>query len=188
MRPAYFIPENKPVDDLLAEMRRNRIQMAIVRNPDDGTVTGVITVEDLLEEIVGEIEDEYDEEVEPEVTHIDERTTVVDGRMSLEDFNERMGVEIPLDDSDTIGGFLFGLLGHQPDAGESARWDGLELRVEVTDGKRIQKVCVIRHAAPDSEPGPDSGLNGNTPNGRGTTMDRSLPEDTAPANRQIPAE
>ena len=66
--------------------------------------------------------------------------------MPLEDFNERMGVEIPVDDSDTIGGFVFGLLGHQPEKGETTQWDGLDLRVEATDGKRIQKVCVIRTA------------------------------------------
>jgi putative hemolysin len=169
MRQAYFIPENKLVGDLLAEMRRNRIQLAVVRNPDDGTVTGLVSIEDLLEEIVGEIEDEYDEEVEPDVTHVDERTTIVDGRMPLEDFNERMGVEIPVEDSDTIGGFVFGLLGHQPETGETTQWDGLDLRVEVTDGKRIQKVCVIRTV--DAGPaimGEPPGANGAGRNGSRT--------------------
>ena len=184
MRQAYFIPENKPVDDLLAEMRRRRLQMAVVRNPDDGTVTGVVTIEDLLEEIVGEIEDEYDEQVEPEVTQIDDRTTIVDGRMSLEDFNERMGVEIPLDDSDTIGGFVFGLLGHQPEHGELAQWDGLDFRVEATDGKRIQKVCVVRQTALDDASSTPPGAHGAGWNGNGTV---SIDE-TAPSRRSAAAD
>ena len=172
MRKPYFIPENKLVDDLLAEMRKRRTQIAVVRNPDDGSVTGVITIEDLLEEIVGEIEDEYDEAAEPEWTTIDERTTMVDGRMPLEDFNERMAVEIPTDDSDTIGGFVFGLLGHQPQQGEVTKWDSLELRVEATDGKRIQKVCVIRHSLTDSADG--SGANGTGPSGAGNVRKQDV--------------
>ena len=158
MRPAYFIPENKLVRDLLAELRRNRIQMAIVRNPDDGTVMGVVTIEDLLEEIVGDIQDEYDPDVEPECVQVDDNTTIVDGRMSLDDFNDRMGANLPTEDSDTLGGFVFGLMGHQPAQGEQAQFDGLEFRVEATDGRRIQKVRVIRHAAPhQDEPQPGGG-------------------------------
>ncbi len=181
MRDAYFIPENKPVADLLAEMRKRRLQMAVVRNPDDGSVTGVITIEDLLEEIVGEIEDEYDEAAEPEWTTIDERTTVVDGRMSLEDFNERMAVEVPIEDSDTIGGFVFGLLGHQPQQGETVKWNGLEFRVEATNGKRIQKVCVIRHSITS---GGESAGNGKGPHSSGNVRT----EDMNPPYRAQPTD
>jgi len=142
MRPPYFVPENKRVDDLLADFRRTKNQLAIVRD-EYGTVTGVVTIEDLLEEIVGDIQDEYDVE-EPEWTQVNPTTVVADGRIPLEDFNDRMGCEIPMEDADTLGGFVFGLLGHQPEQGEEVCWDGLAFRVEATDGRRVQKVLVRR--------------------------------------------
>ncbi|MCC6729870.1 MAG: HlyC/CorC family transporter [Chthonomonadales bacterium] len=149
MRPPYFIPDGKRIDDLLGEFRRNKRQLAIVRD-EYGTVTGVVSLEDLLEEIVGEIQDEYDVE-EPEVCQVDEQTCIIDARMSVEDFNDRMGVELPADESDTLGGFLFSLLGHQPEAHETAMWEGLEFGVEATDGRRIQKVRVARPPRPAHE-------------------------------------
>jgi putative hemolysin len=143
LRQPYFIPENKRVDDLLQEFRRNKLQFAVVRD-EYGTVTGVVSIEDLLEEIVGEIQDEYDQE-EPAVRQVDPTTCIVDARMNLADFNDRMGAELPVEEADTLGGFVFGLLGHQPVQGESARWNGLEFRVEATDGRRIQRVRVIQN-------------------------------------------
>jgi putative hemolysin len=145
MRPPYFIPENKRVDDLLTEFRRNKTQIAVVRD-EYGTVVGIVTIEDLVEEVFGEIQDEYDVE-EPEWKTVDDETCIVDGRMELDDFNDRMGVELPIEESDTLGGFLFGLLGHQPVKGELAVWDGLELKVEETDGRRIQRIRVCRKPA-----------------------------------------
>jgi putative hemolysin len=143
MRTAYFIPENKPVQDLLAEMQRSKTQLAMVRD-EYGAVSGLVTIEDLLEEIVGEIQDEYDVDEQPEIVCLDDGSFMVDGRMSLEDFNERMDVELPEEGADTVGGFVFGLLGHQPEAGEGDKWNGLEFRVETTDGRRIQQVRVIK--------------------------------------------
>jgi putative hemolysin len=162
MRPPYFIPENKRVDDLLREFRRSRIQLAVVRD-EFGTVVGVVTIEDLVEEIVGDIQDEYDTEEEPPVVQVDERTSIVDGKMSLEDFNDRMGVELPMEEADTLGGFIFGLLGHQPAQGETVVWDGLEFRVEATDGKRIQKVRVTHNARPEDAPGEDGAVPPDAP-------------------------
>lgn len=150
MRPPYYIPDGKRVDDLLEEFQRTKQQMAVVRD-EYGTVTGIVTVEDLLEEIVGEIEDEYDVVQGPPVIQVDEFTSIVDARMPLEDFNERMGVELPSDETDTLGGFVFGLLGHQPQVGEGAVFDGLEFRVEATDGRRIQKLRVVRQPDPSTE-------------------------------------
>jgi putative hemolysin len=144
MRAPYFIPESKRVDDLLGEFRRNKMQMAIVRDEDYGTVTGLVTIEDLLEEIVGDIQDEYDIEEEPMIRQIDDETCIVEGKISLEEFNDRMGIALPMEETDTLGGFVFGLLGHQPDRGEWAVFDGLEFGVEETDGRRIQKVRVCR--------------------------------------------
>jgi putative hemolysin len=152
MRPPYFVPETKRIDDLLADFRRGRRQFAVVRD-EYGTVTGVVTIEDLIEEIVGDIQDEYDEE-EPEIRQIDERTCIADGRMTIDDFNQRMGTELPVEDSDTLGGFVFGLVGHQPTQGETATWDGLDFGVEATDGKRILRVRVSkskRQVDPEAE-------------------------------------
>jgi CBS domain containing-hemolysin-like protein len=149
MRPAYFVPENKRASFLLTELRRNKLQMAIVRD-EYGTVTGVVTIEDLLEEIVGEIQDEYDVE-EPQVQVIDSTTSILDGRMSLSDVNDRMGLNLPEEEADTIGGFVFGLLGHQAEQGERVRWENVEFVVEATDGRRIQKVRLIYHPEPGDD-------------------------------------
>lgn len=144
MRPPYFIPETKKVDELLAEFRRSKQQLAIVRD-EYGVTSGVVTIEDLLEEIVGDIQDEYDEE-EPEVQVLDGHTSILDGKMAMHDVNDRMGLELPEDESDTIGGFVFGLIGHQADAGESVLWEDVEFVVEATDGRRITKVRLVRRS------------------------------------------
>jgi CBS domain containing-hemolysin-like protein len=160
MRAPFFIPENKRAGFLLAELRRERMQIAVVRD-EFGTVIGVVTIEDLLEEIVGEIHDEYDaSEQEMYVEQLDQYTSLVDGRMPIEDFNERMGTDLPLEEADTLGGFVFGLVGHQPAVGEMGEWNGMEFRVEETDGRRIQRLRVRRPEAPpeegsDSDDGPD---------------------------------
>lgn len=151
LRPAYFIPDTKRVDDLLTDFKRQKTQLAIVQD-EYGTVTGVVTIEDLLEEIVGEIQDEYDVE-EPPIEQVDDGTCVVDGKMNLREFNERMGVELPIEETNTIGGFVFGLLGHRPELGEGARWDGMEFSIEAMDGTRIHKVRVVKcHGEDDGGP------------------------------------
>lgn len=155
MRPPYFIPETKKIGDLLTEFRRNKTQMALVRD-EYGTVTGVVTIEDLVEEIVGDIQDEYDVE-EPMVQVIDSSASILNGKMPLGDVNDRMGLELPEDEADTIGGFVFGLLGHQAEQGETIAWDGLEFQVTATDGRRIQKVRLTRLPAPESALPPANG-------------------------------
>ncbi len=146
MRPPYFIPETKKIDELLAEFRRSKQQIALVRD-EYGTITGVVTIEDLLEEIVGDIQDEYDVE-EPMVQVINAHTTILNGKMPLSDVNDRLGLGLPEEEADTIGGFVFSLLGHQAEQGEVATWDGIQFKVEATDGRRIQKVRVIRPPEP----------------------------------------
>lgn len=150
LRAPYYIPESKRVGDLLAEFRRGKMQFAVVRD-EYGTVVGVVTIEDLLEEIVGDIQDEYDVE-EPVLKQVDERTCIVDARMSVTDFNERMGTELSAEEADTIGGLLFGILGHQPQQGEGANIDSLRFEVAETDGRRVMKVRVVKGANPDAAP------------------------------------
>ncbi len=149
MRPPYIIPENKKVDELLAEFKKSKIQLAIVVDEYGGTA-GLVTIEDLLEEIVGDIMDEYDVE-EPMVEVIDENTSIVDARMPIDEINEQMDLDLPEEEFDTVGGFVFGLFGKQPLLGESVEYDGAELIIEKTDGRRIQKVKVIKIQHPESE-------------------------------------
>ena len=142
MRPPYFIPETKKVDELLAEFKRSKQQLAMVRD-EYGVTSGLVTIEDVVEEIVGDIQDEYDEE-EPQVQVLSSTTSILDGKMSLSDVNERMGLHLPEDEADTIGGFVFGLLGHAAAQGERAQWEDTEFIVEETDGRRITKIRLIR--------------------------------------------
>lgn len=142
MRAAYFIPETKKVDELLKEFRRSRQQLAIVRD-EYGVTSGLVTIEDLLEEIVGDIQDEYDTE-EPMVQVLDATTTICDGKLGLSEVNDRLGLELPEEEADTIGGFVFGLLGHQAAQGETVSFEGMVFVVEATDGRRITKVRILR--------------------------------------------
>lgn len=143
MREAYFIPETKDVDELLAEFKRGNIQMAIVRDEYGGTA-GLVTVEDLLEEIVGEIRDEYDIE-EPLIEVIDKDHAVVSARMSIDDLNEQMDLEIPeSEEYETIGGFVFDLFGRQPDQGETISYLNIDFTVKDLESGRLHRIEVVR--------------------------------------------
>jgi len=142
MHPPYVIPENKMVDELLSEFKKSKIQMAIVVDEYGGTA-GLVTIEDLLEEIVGDIMDEYDVE-EPKIEIVDESTSIVDARVSIDEVNEQMDLALPEEEFDTIGGLVFGLLGREAHQGEVINYDAADLVVEKTDGRRIQKVKVIK--------------------------------------------
>lgn len=141
-RAAYFIPESKPLDGLFREMRRRKAHLAIVVDEYGGTA-GLVTIEDLLEEIVGPILDEYDVE-EKLFEVVNESVALVDGRVSLEEVNEQLGLDLPVDEVDTIGGFVYSLLGHVPAQGESVTHDGVELVVERLEGHRVARVKVTR--------------------------------------------
>ena len=142
MHPPFVIPENKMVDELLAEFKKSKVQMAIVVDEYGGTA-GLVTVEDLLEEIVGDIMDEYDVE-EPMLEMVDENTAIVDARMPIDEINELLDVKLPEEEFDTIGGLVFGLLGKEPQLGDCAEFENVDFVVEKTDGRRIQKVKVIK--------------------------------------------
>lgn len=143
MRPPYIVPENKKVDELLAEFKKSKTQMAIVVDEYGGTA-GIVTIEDILEEIVGDIMDEYDVE-EPATTQIiDENTSIVDARTPISEINEQLGLQLPEEEFDTIGGFVFGLFGTQPKEGQKVEYNSLDFIVEKTDGRRIQKVRIVK--------------------------------------------
>jgi len=145
VRRAVFVPEQKRVAELLREMQTDQFHMAIVLDEYGGTA-GIVTLEDLLEEIVGEIADEYDVEA-PRVERLSEGTLRVAGATPIDEVNEALGVELPSDEWDTVGGLVLTLLGHVPVAGEVVTFEGLEFAVERVQRRRI--VCVlIRSGAP----------------------------------------
>jgi CBS domain containing-hemolysin-like protein len=149
-RAPLFVPELKKVAELLREMQQQRIHMAIVIDEYGGTA-GLVTIEDLIEEIVGEIVDEYDQE-EPLAEPIDDSTIRVDAKMSIDEVNELLGVDLPDEEWDTVGGLLFGLMGRVPAQGETVRFDSLEFRTERVTGRRIQKVVITKVPAPEPIP------------------------------------
>ena len=141
-RPAYFIPESQSLARLLREFRRRKTEMAIVVDEYGGTA-GLVTTEDLLEEIVGPILDEYDVE-EKLVEIVNESVALVDGRASLQEINEALHLDLPVGEVDTIGGFIYSLLGHVPAQGESVTYDGVELFVERLEGHRVSRVRLTK--------------------------------------------
>ena len=138
LRDPYFVPEAKKADELLTEMQSRRVHMAIVVD-EYGGVAGVVTLEDIIEEILGEIQDEYDVEDMPYQIQED-GSYLFRGRIDLDDFNQIMNCNLPPEEADTLSGFIYGRLGHVPDAGERINIDGLILSVEQVSNRRIHTV------------------------------------------------
>ncbi len=151
LRTPLLVPENRRVDGLLNTFRRSNIQMAIVQDEYGGTA-GLVTMEDLLEELVGEIQDEHDahepDAGEGQIQTLDADTFLLDGRLAIDDLNEHLGLALPREDYDTVGGYVFGLFGRQPAEGETVCAGGLQFTVLHTDGRRVQEVRLHRGPAP----------------------------------------
>ncbi len=143
MRKPFFIPETKPLGDLLREFKARKMHMAIVLDEYGGTA-GLITVEDLIEEIVGDISDEYDHAESPLLKRIDERTVEADGRMYIEDLNDAMGLTLPEEeDYETVAGFIFSELGFIPPVGQTLKTNGAEFTVIAADARKITRLRVV---------------------------------------------
>jgi len=138
LRPAYFIPESKKVDELLEELQQRKVHMAVVVDEYGGTA-GVVTIEDLLEEIVGEIQDEYDAE-EPTVEEVGEHEYLFDARVLLDEVNKLLGVELPSEGGDTLGGFIYSQLGKIPAVGDTIEFRDVKIEVLSVAGRRIKQV------------------------------------------------
>ena len=143
LRLAYFVPESKKVDEVLAEMQTRSMHMAIVVD-EYGGVAGVVTLEDIVEEIIGEIRDEYDESEELPYALVGEDEYIFQGRVDLDIFNDVMETSIATDNADTIGGFIYSEIGDVPSGGEQVQADGVTLIVEQVVGRRIAKVRARR--------------------------------------------
>ena len=142
LRSAYFVPESKMISELLKELQRERIHMAIVVDEYGGTA-GLVTLEDILEEIVGEIRDEYDEE-EKMYRKLDENAYMVDGKLDIDDLSDLLGIEIEGEGFETVGGLIYQALGRIPHQGEEVAVDNIRFIVSKVLGKRIVRVKVIR--------------------------------------------
>ena len=150
MREPVFVPDSKPVDELLREMQAQLGHIAVVVDEYGGTA-GLVTIEDVLEEIVGEITDEYDREAPP-VEVLDERTRRVTARLPVEDLEELYSVDLPHDDVETVGGLMAVLLGRVPIPGATVRVAGLELVAESAKGRRNRiGTVLVTHEPPDDQ-------------------------------------
>jgi CBS domain containing-hemolysin-like protein len=156
LRPAYFVPETKKVNELLAELQQRRIHMAIVIDEYGGTA-GLVTLEDIVEEIVGDIRDEYDINEEVFCERISDTEYLFDARISLDEVNELLSTRIPTEDMDSLGGYIYGQLGHVPVAGETVTAEQVTFEVLTVTGRRIRKV----RGTLDSGPAPDERVTSN---------------------------
>jgi putative hemolysin len=139
-RPAFVVPETKDLGPLLRELREQREQLAVVVD-EYGAVAGIVTLEDVIEELVGDIQDEFDLP-DARITRIDERTLRVAGSMTIDDFNEAVGVELPQRGSRTLAGLAFDALGRRPKPGDTISFGDVEVCILTVDGLRITELEV----------------------------------------------
>lgn len=142
LRPAYFVPESKRVDDLLRELQHGRVHMAVVVDEYGGTA-GVVTIEDIIEEIVGEIADEYDVE-EPYIEFLSDSEAIVAGRVSVADMMDDLDLDLPLVPQGTVGGLVQRELGHIPQQNEIVEIGSVRITVLEVEHRRIKRVKVER--------------------------------------------
>jgi CBS domain containing-hemolysin-like protein len=138
LRPVLFVPEGKMIDDLLKEFKQRKVHIAVVVD-EYGGMAGIVSLENILEEIVGEIQDEYDNE-EEDIKKISNGSYICDARTLISDINEELSLNLPVNGSDTLGGFVFNLFGKIPEVNEKIDFDGIEFKIEKMEGRQIKKV------------------------------------------------
>ena len=141
LRDVYYTYEYKKLDELMAEMRKDSVNITIVLD-EYGAAVGLITIEDLLEEIVGEIRDEYDYDEEDSFKEIAPNEYLVDGQTKLDDVNDALDLSLTSEDYDSIGGYIIGSLDRLPIMGDTVETDNVKLVVELMDKNRIDKVHI----------------------------------------------
>jgi CBS domain containing-hemolysin-like protein len=155
IRPPYFVPETKKIDDLLREFQENKVHIAIVVDEFGGT-SGIVTLEDVLEEIVGEINDEYDED-EKNYQRINSNTYVFEGKTLLSDFYKILNLDDETfeeveGDADTIAGLLLEIKGEFPKLHEKIDFQNITFEIQEMEERRISKVKVVVHQPSDDAP------------------------------------
>ena len=141
LRQPLFTFESKKLSELMIEMRKTSNNIVIVSN-EYGATAGLITLEDILEEIVGDIRDEFDEDEEDELKELSDGEYMAHGSMNLDDFNDRLGLDLQSEDFDSVGGFMIDRLEHLPKEGEEVNTDKVRLVVEKVNKNRISKVHI----------------------------------------------
>ncbi|MFC1485571.1 hemolysin family protein [Candidatus Latescibacterota bacterium] len=154
MRDAYFVPENKKISELLKEFKQAKVHIAVVVDEYGGTA-GIVALEDLLEEIVGEIQDEYDTEDKRNYIRVSDHSYIMDAGLDIDDVNDILRSDIPGEDFDTLGGFIYHQLGFIPEGGEVVTWGNCSFTIREIIGNRISKVLVEIHEPDGKPPGND---------------------------------
>ncbi len=137
----YFVPEVKPIDELLVEMRQNKVHLAVVID-EYGSVSGIVMLDDIIERIVGSIQDEFNKEAE-DLIQISDREFIASGRITITDLNESAGMNISTPDVDTLGGLIFTLLGRVPKDQECIEYGNYLFTIEAISGRKIKKVRIV---------------------------------------------
>lgn len=181
VREVYYVPETKPVSDLLKELQAKKVHIAIVVDEYGGTA-GLATIEDIIEEIVGEIQDEHDAD-EFYMQFISDDEYIFSARMDLDDINDMMSINLPTDESDTLGGLIYNMFGRIPKTGDSLSGESfgapeLHFTVLSVDGRRIKTVKIKRvpergHPSENAEPVTDKGRSPLMRNIRNTVSESS---------------
>jgi len=141
MRKAYFVPESMKLDSLLKEFKHRRVHIAIAVD-EYGGVSGIVCMEDIIEEIVGDIQDEFDNEDE-DILEIGPNTFLCDGRINMEDLNEQLKMDLPDENFDTLGGFVFDLFGKIPVRYEKVTYENMDFIIQAVEGHKIKTVKVV---------------------------------------------
>jgi CBS domain containing-hemolysin-like protein len=149
LRPVLRVPQRKPILDLLTEMQRTFVHLAVVKD-EFGVTLGLCTQEDVLEEIVGEIRDEFDREELQTIRQLPDGAYEAMGRVTVLDFNRASGWEVPAERGDSLGGLVFNTLGHAPHQGERMEMPGYEVVVVAVSGSRIVRVRIAKHEDDDA--------------------------------------
>jgi len=140
-RKPFFVPEAKHIHELLGELRRRKVHIAVVVD-EYGGVSGIVCMENILEEIIGDIQDEFDNEKE-DVLSLGSGVWLCETRANLEDLSECIGIPLPVEDFDTLGGFVFDLFGKIPEKYEKAVWEGNEFIIQDVEGHKINSVKIV---------------------------------------------
>jgi len=143
LRKPFFVPESKRIHEILREFRRRRVHIAVAVD-EYGGVSGIICMEDILEQIIGDIQDEFDNEGE-DILSLEEGVWLCDARVNLEDLSEELGIELPTEEFDTLGGFVFNLFGKIPVKYEKVMYEGNEFIIQNMEGRKIGTVKIVLH-------------------------------------------
>lgn len=142
MRKPYFVPETKRLDELLREFKKRRVHIAVAID-EYGGVSGIVSMEDILEVIVGDIQDEFDDDEDDDIIEMGQGIYLCDARTAIDEVNERLGLNLPEDDFETLGGFVFEQFGRIPANQEKVEYHGMDFVVQEIEGHKINRVKIV---------------------------------------------